>query len=57
MASHTRTHGGHSRCNKNLQILELMMQMKIVITLYVYLFLRQLIKSLSIILTVFLKKG
>ena len=32
------------------------MQVKIVITLDVYLFLRQLIKSPSIVLTVFLKK-
>ena len=56
MASHTRTHDGHSCCNKNFQILELMMQMKIVITLYVYLFLRQLIKNISIALTVLLKK-
>ena len=33
------------------------MQMKIVITLHVYLFLRQLIKNHSIVLTVFLKKA
>ena len=34
-----------------------MMQVKIVITLHVYLFLRQLIKNRSIVLTVFLKKA
>ena len=56
-ASHTRTHGGHSFCNKNFQILQLMMQMKIVITLHVYLFLRQLIKNRSIVLPVFLRKS
>ena len=38
-ASYTRTNGGHS------SILELMMQVKVVITLHVYLFLRQLIKN------------
>ena len=54
--SQTRTHGRYSFCNRNFQILELMMQMKIVITLHVYLFLRQLIKNRSTILTVFLKK-
>ena len=46
-ASHTRTHGGYFLCNKNFQFLELMMQMKIVITLHVYLFLTQLIKNCS----------
>ena len=51
------SHGGHSCCNKSFQIIELMMQMKIVITLYVYLFLRQLIKNISIALTVFLKNA
>ena len=46
-SSRTRTHGGYSFCSKNLQILELMMQIKIVITLHVYLFFRQLIKNRS----------
>ena len=55
--SHIRTRVGHSFCNKNFQILEVMMQMKIVITLHVYLLLRQLIEDCSIVLTVFLKTG
>ena len=50
-------HGGHSFCNKNFQILELMMQVKIAITLHVYLFLRQLLKNRSIVVTVFLEKA
>ena len=49
--------GGHSFCNKNFQILELMMQVKIVITLHVYLFLRQLLKNRSIVVTVLLEKA
>ena len=48
--SHIRTRVGHSFCNKNFQILEVMMQMKIVITLHVYLLLRQLIEDCSICL-------
>ena len=56
-ATHNRTHGGEFFCNKNFQILELMMQVKIVITLHVYLFLRQFIKNRYIGLTVFLKKA
>ena len=56
-ASHSRTRDGHSFCNKNFQILELMIEIKIVITLHVYLFLRQLSKNRSIVLTVFLKKA
>ena len=55
-ASNTRAHGGDSFSNKNFQILELMMKMKIVITLYIYLFLRQLIKNRSIVLAVFFQK-
>ena len=55
--SHTRIHIGHSISNKNFEILELMMQMKIVITLHVCLLLRQFIEDRSIVLTVFLKKG
>ena len=55
-APHTMTHCGHFFCNKNFQILELLMQMKIAITLHVYLFLKQLIVNRSIVLTVFLRK-
>ena len=54
--SHTRTHCGHFFCNKNFQILELLMQMKIAITLHVYLFLKQLIVNRSIVSTTFLRK-
>ena len=42
--SYTSADDGNSFCNKNFQIPELMMKVKIVITLHVYLFLRQLIK-------------
>ena len=35
-AFHTRTHGWHSCCNKNIQVLELVRQIKIIIILFVH---------------------
>ena len=52
-----RAHDWQNCFNKSLQILELMMQMKIVIRLHVYLFLRQLFQNLILALTAFLKKS